>query len=152
MKSIHKEIGCTIVFVTHNMNEAMKLGERICIMNSGKIVQCDTPYNIQHHPVNEFVRDFFVKKDALNLDLYTVKEMVELNAINTYFSEQNKYILYNDSRANLEKYPELKDILNQLSGLITSEEMSAMNFEVNVEGKPPAEVAHQFLVAYHLIK
>ena len=40
---LHKKLGNTIVFVTHNMNEALKLGDRIGVMNEGRLVQCDTP-------------------------------------------------------------------------------------------------------------
>lgn len=40
---LHQELGTTIIFVTHNMKEAVKLGTRIAVMNQGKIVQCDTP-------------------------------------------------------------------------------------------------------------
>lgn len=40
---LHNKLGNTIVFVTHNMNEALKLGDRIGVMNEGRLVQCDTP-------------------------------------------------------------------------------------------------------------
>ena len=48
----------TIVFVTHDMQEALSLGDRICIMKEGKIVQLDTPEGIIHNPKNEFVEEF----------------------------------------------------------------------------------------------
>ena len=48
----------TIVFVTHDMDEAVKIADRICIMNNGDIVQYDTPENILKNPVNDFVSDF----------------------------------------------------------------------------------------------
>ena len=41
------------------MNEALLLGERICIMDTGKIIQVDTPEAIQKHPKNNFVGQFF---------------------------------------------------------------------------------------------
>ncbi|MDO3408350.1 ABC transporter ATP-binding protein [Saccharibacillus sp. CPCC 101409] len=53
-RSIHK----TIVFVTHDMREALKLGDRICVMNEGKIVQLGRPADILNHPANDFVREF----------------------------------------------------------------------------------------------
>ncbi|WP_310940299.1 ABC transporter ATP-binding protein [Clostridium sp. SHJSY1] len=52
----------TIVFVTHDMDEAIKLADKICIMNKGKIVQYDTPENILKNPINEFVSEFVGKK------------------------------------------------------------------------------------------
>ena len=56
---IHKEMPVTLVFVTHDMNEAMRLGDRICVMYQGKALQVDTPENIRNHPANEFVESFF---------------------------------------------------------------------------------------------
>lgn len=51
----------TIVFVTHDMDEAIKLGDRICIMNEGKIAQYDTPEKILKYPSDQFVADFVGK-------------------------------------------------------------------------------------------
>lgn len=48
----------TIVFVTHDIDEAIKIADRICIMSSGKVVQLDTPEQILRHPANDFVRTF----------------------------------------------------------------------------------------------
>lgn len=52
----------TIVFVTHDMDEAIKIANRIAIMDDGKIIQYDTPENILRNPENEFVADFIGKK------------------------------------------------------------------------------------------
>lgn len=57
--SLHDELGTTIVFVTHNMEEAIKLGDRIAVMKEGKLIQCDTPEQLLLNPKNEFVRSFF---------------------------------------------------------------------------------------------
>ncbi|MCL2568961.1 MAG: ABC transporter ATP-binding protein [Oscillospiraceae bacterium] len=48
----------TIVFVTHDMDEAVKIADRICIINEGQIVQYDTVEEIMKHPANEFVAEF----------------------------------------------------------------------------------------------
>ncbi len=52
----------TIVFVTHDMDEAVKLADKICVMNNGRIMQYDKPENILKNPVNSFVSDFVGKK------------------------------------------------------------------------------------------
>lgn len=52
----------TIVFVTHDMEEAIRLADRICIMDGGKIIQFDTPENILKYPANDFVRNFIGPK------------------------------------------------------------------------------------------
>lgn len=56
----------TIVFVTHDMDEALKIGNRICLLHDGKIVQVDTPEQILRHPANEFVRGFIGEKRLKN--------------------------------------------------------------------------------------
>jgi osmoprotectant transport system ATP-binding protein len=53
-RSLHK----TVVFVTHDMDEAIKLADRIAIMRDGKLVQFDTPETLLEQPVDDFVRDF----------------------------------------------------------------------------------------------
>ena len=47
----------TVVFVTHDMDEAIKLADRICIIQDGKVAQCDTPENILKHPANQYVTE-----------------------------------------------------------------------------------------------
>ena len=52
----------TIVLVTHDMDEAIKIAHRICIMNRGRVVQYDTPENILKYPADDFVREFVGRK------------------------------------------------------------------------------------------
>ncbi|NLY82142.1 MAG: betaine/proline/choline family ABC transporter ATP-binding protein [Clostridiales bacterium] len=58
---LHAELGKTIVFVTHDIDEAIKLGDKIAVMQSGKIIQFDTPEEILKNPVNDFVATFVGK-------------------------------------------------------------------------------------------
>ncbi|MDW0113065.1 ABC transporter ATP-binding protein [Sporosarcina saromensis] len=55
---LQREVKKTIVFVTHDMDEALKIADRVCIMKDGEIVQIDTPENIIRRPANEFVKNF----------------------------------------------------------------------------------------------
>lgn len=61
--SLHQDLKNTIVFVTHDMKEAMKLGDRIAVMKEGRLIQCDTPAEIAAHPANDFVAEFFKGAD-----------------------------------------------------------------------------------------
>lgn len=64
IKELHKDLGMTVVFVTHDMNEAQNVGERICVMNGGQIVQVGTAGEIKDMPANEFVAKFFQATQA----------------------------------------------------------------------------------------
>ena len=56
--TLQKKTKKTVVFVTHDMDEAIKLADRICIIQEGHIVQCDTPERILKAPANQYVTDF----------------------------------------------------------------------------------------------
>lgn len=75
---IQKKLHKTVIFVTHDVEEAMLLGDRICIMREGEIVQTDTPEKIVLRPQDDFVRSFFGGEGALKLlSRYLVKDFVE---------------------------------------------------------------------------
>jgi len=55
---LHHEVGKTMVFITHDLSEALKLGDRILIMRDGEIVQIGTPDEVVGAPADDYVRDF----------------------------------------------------------------------------------------------
>lgn len=59
--ALHEKVDTTIVFVTHDMDEAIKIADKICIMKDGHILQYDTPEEILKNPANEFVENFVGK-------------------------------------------------------------------------------------------
>ena len=58
LKDYHNKMGSITLYVSHNLPEAFSLADRVAIMQDGKIVQVDSPSEIQSHPANEFVKDF----------------------------------------------------------------------------------------------
>ncbi|WP_053219546.1 ABC transporter ATP-binding protein [Virgibacillus senegalensis] len=64
IRALQKEIQKTIVFVTHDIDEAMALGDRVCLMKDGEIVQVDKPQQLILQPNTEFVRDFIGEKKS----------------------------------------------------------------------------------------
>ena len=66
VSSLQNKLHKTIVFVTHDMDEAIRLGDRICIIDKGVIAQYDTPENILKNPANQFVADFIGKNRIWN--------------------------------------------------------------------------------------
>ncbi len=61
-----------IIMVTHDVQEAFELGDHICLMDKGKIVQDDTPAGLLFKPKNDFVRGF-LQEQRLQLEFKTVK-------------------------------------------------------------------------------
>ena len=55
---LQRQLGTTTIYVTHDQTEAMTMGDRIAVMNEGKIQQIAPPLEIYHHPVNRFVAGF----------------------------------------------------------------------------------------------
>lgn len=74
---MHKKWNKTIVFVTHDMQEAMSLGERIALMEKGKIVQVGTPYEIINHPKNDFVRQFLESGNIETAEDQTIQQLID---------------------------------------------------------------------------
>lgn len=64
VRDILKATGHTAILVTHNQAEAFAIADRIGVMSQGRIAQWDTPYNLHHHPVDAFVRDF-IRRETL---------------------------------------------------------------------------------------
>ena len=79
---LHKKMDTTIVFVTHDMDEAIKIADRIWIMKDGNIVQFDTPEEILKNPKNEFVENFIGKNKIWDSPEYIkVKDIMISNPI-----------------------------------------------------------------------
>src|SRR5690625_156145 len=65
IRQLQTEIQKTIVFVTHDMDEALALGDKVCLMREGKIVQIDTPQQLVLHPATPFAKKFIGGKKSL---------------------------------------------------------------------------------------
>lgn len=80
-KKLQKSLGKTIVFVTHDMDEAIQLADRIVILKDGEIVQVGTPDEILHNPANKFVEDFIGKERLVqaNPAIHTVEQIMSTN-------------------------------------------------------------------------
>ncbi|MBV7276658.1 ABC transporter ATP-binding protein [Clostridiaceae bacterium UIB06] len=137
--NIQQELKKTIVFVTHDMDEALKLADRICIMKDGLVVQFDTPENILKHPADDFVKEFIgkdriwnqpelikVKDIMIKNPIKAVEERTSLQAIQIMRSNHvdsllivdgdeklNGLVTLKDIRKTLEKNTKLKDIMER---------------------------------------
>ncbi|MGG1663798.1 ABC transporter ATP-binding protein [Brevibacillus sp. NRS-1366] len=66
IKEIQRSLGITMIYVTHDQVEAMTMGDRIMVLNQGRIQQIGSPISVYNHPVNEFVASF-IGSPAMNL-------------------------------------------------------------------------------------
>jgi osmoprotectant transport system ATP-binding protein len=64
IRAIHRKLGTTIVFVTHDVDEALRIADRIVVMNAGTIVQNDVPARVLEAPANDVVRELVGIDDA----------------------------------------------------------------------------------------
>lgn len=75
---LHRELKKTVMFVSHDIDEAVKMADRIAIFKEGKLIQYDTPDDILSHPINDFVKGFVGRDRALKrLQLVTVADVLE---------------------------------------------------------------------------
>ncbi|MFF2177727.1 ABC transporter ATP-binding protein [Lysinibacillus sp. NPDC058147] len=95
---LQQTIKKTIVFVSHDMQEALKLGDRICVMKDGEIVQIGTPHEIIQNPVNDFVREFVGIREHGTFHIQAVIEPIDdevhqRNRENTISSEDSLHTI-----------------------------------------------------------
>lgn len=67
IKRYHRQLGCTIIFVTHDQNEALALSDRIAVMGHARVAQIGTPQQIYDQPTSRFVAEFIGKTNVLAL-------------------------------------------------------------------------------------
>ena len=95
VKRLQRETGKTFVFVTHDMDEALTLADRIAIMDNGKLIQYDTPENIINNPANKFVEEFLGEdriEQAKNFH-FTVGQSMFRTPVSIYENQTTKQAL-----------------------------------------------------------
>ena len=75
LKEIQRKMKITMVYVTHDQEEAFALSDRIMVLNDLHIAQLDTPHNLYHHPANDFVRRFIA--EHLDLKVRSIEESIQ---------------------------------------------------------------------------
>lgn len=104
--NLQKNMGRTVVFVTHDMDEALTIADKIAILSEGQLVQFDTPENIIAHPANDFVREFIGEdrlKDAvadlsvesvMNPDFHAARENIDVKQAKEWLASWETEVLY----------------------------------------------------------
>jgi osmoprotectant transport system ATP-binding protein len=121
---IQTTVSKTIIFVTHDIDEAIKMGDRIAIMRAGQLVQYDTPDTILAHPANRFVRDFVGTDRTLKrLGLVRIGNLMDPDPPSVTLDDSIE-----DVHRRFREYPQLRSIFvvdresGQLKGWVDREE------------------------------
>jgi putative spermidine/putrescine transport system ATP-binding protein len=69
LKTLHRKLGITFIYVTHDQGEALSMSDRVAVFNRGKIEQVDAPRNLYMHPETSFVADFVGTSNIISGDL-----------------------------------------------------------------------------------
>jgi multiple sugar transport system ATP-binding protein len=88
LKQLHKQLGATMIYVTHDQVEAMTLAQRMAVMKGGVVQQFDTPANIYNEPANLFVATF-LGSPGMNLFKGTLEQQQVGNISKTIFSNEH---------------------------------------------------------------
>lgn len=137
---LQKELNKTIIFVTHDMDEAIKIADKICILKDGDILQYDTPENILKNPANNFVENFIGKRriwnnpELLNAEDIMIQNPVKITTKRTVLQaieimKENKV----DSLMVTDKF-------NALIGLVTLKGIQMFNRNSTIEAVMEKEV------------
>ena len=81
MTRIHRILGRTIILVTHDIDEALRLADRLVLMDHGEVVQQGTPLELLTHPATDFVREFFGRSEL-------GVRLLSLRTVNDYLRPQ----------------------------------------------------------------
>jgi osmoprotectant transport system ATP-binding protein len=122
---IQRELGKTVVLVTHDIDEAIRLADRIAIMRAGRLMQYDTPEEILERPANKFVHDFVGSDRALKRlvrmpvadAMQTDPAAVPLSRLGTAASEAStgRYVYLTDDDGRLAGWVDLRDLRSGMS-------------------------------------
>jgi osmoprotectant transport system ATP-binding protein len=124
VKDLQEKLGKTIVFVTHDMDEALKLATKIGVMDGGHLIQFDTPANILQNPANDFVAELLGRERLLaaQQNTRTVQEIMKTTPVSVTLGKSLREavgvmrknhvdtLLVTDDNHHLKGYIDIEDI------------------------------------------
>ncbi len=145
IKRLQQDMGKTVIFVTHDMDEAIELSDRIAVMDKGKVIQFDTPENILMNPKNEFVENL-LGDDRLNqakFDYESVSKIMNKNHIKV-----DKDILAKDAvKIMFENRVDILYVVDKDDILYGHVDLFNINRKINVN-KPVSQLIEEGMYVY----
>ncbi len=134
--NLQSKLKKTIVFVTHDMDEAIKISDKICIMREGEIIQYDTPENILKNPDNEFVSEFVGKNRIWASPEFIKAKDIMINSPVTCHGDTNLLRCIEKMRySKVDSLMVTEEKSNRLLGIIKAE-------DIRMQQDRTAEVKH----------
>jgi len=130
---MQKELNKTIVFVTHDMDEAIKIADKICILKDGDILQYDTPENILKNPANDFVEGFIGKRRVWNNPELLLAEDIMIPQPVKITAMRNVLQAIEIMKDNKVDSLMVTDKHNVLKGLVTLKSIQLLNRNTPIE-------------------
>lgn len=130
---MQKELNKTIIFVTHDMDEAIKIADKICILKDGDILQYDTPENILKNPANDFVEDFIGKRRVWNNPELLLAEDIMIQHPIKINPMRNVLQAIEIMKENKVDSLMVTDKNNNLQGLVTLKSIQLLNRNTAIE-------------------
>lgn len=116
LMGIQRKLGKTIVFITHDINEAFKLGDHVAIMRDGRVVQVETPEQMSAHPADDYVRQFIGSADRTKV--LSVRHIMVTPSCVVRLGEGPNHAIHEMRRAGVSSAYVVGDKMN-LAGLLT---------------------------------
>ncbi|WP_188456546.1 quaternary amine ABC transporter ATP-binding protein [Virgibacillus oceani] len=177
---IQERLQKTIIFITHDVNEAFKIGDRVAVMKDGKVVQVGTPEEIIEEPANDYISDFIkdidrskvfqaehvmIKpnalvsmKDGLNV---AIKEMEENNISSVFAVDRGRHVkgivTIDDAIAGIKEKKTLEDVLRTDITVVQRDEYVNDLIAKTLESKFPLAVVNEedkligFILRVHVL-
>ena len=129
LKEMHKKLGITFIYVTHDQEEALTMSDTIIVMNDGVIQQIGTPEDVYNEPKNAFVADFIGESNIYNA---TMVDKLKVKFLNTAFDCVDDFEV--NSKVDVVVRPEdviihTRKTKNSVEGVITSKVFKGVNYQ-----------------------
>jgi putative spermidine/putrescine transport system ATP-binding protein len=120
LKTLHKQLGITFIYVTHDQTEALSMSDRVAVFNKGRIEQVDSPRNLYMQPKTSFVADFVGTSNVINSKLAQ-----KITGSNQPFSIRPEHIFFDNGAKQLDTFA--------VNGTVTNVQYQGANSKITFD-------------------